>query len=257
MPPAPSSTFRTARDLGYLIRTRLWSRDPRERASAGAALASRFADRMMPDYVVGEDGKCWFRDEAFLREFDRVAPGGNRTSAERKYSHRSLLTLTDGLPGDTAETGVWRGSSSWFICQHFAGSGKTHHGFDSFDGLSAPSDADGSYWRAGDLRTGAEIGRRLLAKFDVRLYEGWIPERFHEVDELEFCLVHVDVDLYEPKRDSIEFFYPRPVPGGLLVFDDYGFVTCPGARRAVDEFLAERPEAVVESPTGQAFVIKH
>lgn len=234
----------------------MWARDPRERASAGAALAARFADRMMPGYVLGEDGKHWFRDEAFLRDFDRVAPGGNRTSAERKYFLRSLLTLADDLPGDTAETGVWRGSSSWFICDHFAGSGKTHHGFDSFEGLSAPSDADGTYWRTGDLTTGVDVAREVLAGFDVRLYEGWIPERFHEVDEVTFCLVHVDVDLYEPTRDSIEFFYPRLVPGGLLVFDDYGFETCPGARRAVDESMADRPEPVIESPTGQAFVIR-
>ena len=46
------------------------------------------------------------------------------------------------------------------------------------------------------------------------------------------------------------------VPGGLLVFDDYGFSTCPGATRAVDEFMASRPEPVIEVPTGQAFVIK-
>lgn len=232
------------------------SRDPRQRASAGAALASRFAGRMMPGHVLGEDGKAWFHDKAFLREFDRVAPGGNRTSAERKYFLRSLLALVDGIPGDTAETGVWRGSSSWFICDHFAGSGKTHHGFDSFEGLSAPGNADGSYWREGDLTTGVATARALLAAFNVRLYEGWIPERFNEVEDVEFCLVHVDVDLYGPTRDSIEFFYPRLVRGGLLVFDDYGFLTCPGARRAVEEFMADRSEPVIESPTGQAFVIR-
>jgi hypothetical protein len=250
------TALRGARDLAYLVRTRLWSSDPRERASAGAALAARFADRMMPGYVLGEDGKRWFQDEEFLRGFDLVAPGGNRVSAERKYFLRSLLALTDGLPGDTAEAGVWRGSSSWFICDHFAGSGKTHHGFDSFDGLSEPTPADGPYWRTGDLGVGVDVARQVLEGFDVRLYEGWIPDRFEEVADREFCLVHVDVDLYEPTRDSVEFFYPRIVPGGLLVLDDYGFLTCPGARRGVDEFMASRPEPVIESPTGQAFVVK-
>ena len=256
MPPSQPSVLGRARDLAYLMRTRVWSRDPRERASAGATLTTRFADRMMPGYVVGEGGKRWFEDEPFMRDYDRVTPGGNRASAERKYFLRSLLALADGLPGDTAEAGVWRGSSSWFICDRLRGSGKTHHGFDSFEGLSSPSEPDGSYWRIGDLRTRSEAASELLEGFDVRLYEGWIPERFPEVEGREFCVVHIDVDLYEPTRDSIAFFYPRVVPGGLLVFDDHGFSTCPGATRAVDEFMASRPEPVIEVPTGQAFVIK-
>ena len=86
------------------------------------------------------------------------------------------------------------------------------------------------------------------------LHRGWIPERFPDVADERFSFVHVDVDLYEPHRDSIEFFWPRLTKGGVMVFDDYGSMYCPGARRAVDEAFA--PTDVVESPSGQAFVIK-
>ena len=51
-----------------------------------------------------------------------------------------------------------------------------------------------------------------------------IPTRFDEVADRSFCFVHVDVDLFEPTRESIAFFYPRMVPGGVMLFDDYGFV---------------------------------
>jgi hypothetical protein len=69
--------------------------------------------------------------------------------------------------------------------------------------------------------------------------------------------VNVDVDLYEPTRDSIEFFYSRLVPGGLLLFDDYGSeMQSPGAARAIDEFMAEGPEPLIKAPTAQAFLIK-
>ena len=83
-----------------------------------------------------------------------------------------------------------------------------------------------------------------------------IPTRFDEVADRSFCFVHVDVDLFEPTRESIAFFYPRMVPGGVMLFDDYGFVTCPGATRAIDEFTAEHPEPLVHVPTAQAFLIK-
>jgi hypothetical protein len=86
------------------------------------------------------------------------------------------------------------------------------------------------------------------------LHRGWIPERFPDVADERFSFVHVDVDLYEPHRDAIEFFWPRLTQGGVMVFDDYGSAYCPGARRAVDE--AFTPTDIVESPTGQCFVIK-
>jgi 2-polyprenyl-3-methyl-5-hydroxy-6-metoxy-1,4-benzoquinol methylase len=41
-----------------------------------------------------------------------------------------------------------------------------------------------------------------------------------------------------------------------MLFDDYGFATCPGARLAVNEFFVDKPERIIELPTGQAFVIK-
>jgi O-methyltransferase len=76
-----------------------------------------------------------------------------------------------------------------------------------------------------------------------------------------FCLervswVHIDVDIYQSVRDCIRFLYPRLVPGGFMVFDDYGFPSCPGARRAVDEAFASLPEVPLCLPTGQCLVIK-
>ena len=43
---------------------------------------------------------------------------------------------------------------------------------------------------------------------------------------------------------------------GFLVFDDYGFPSCAGARRAVDEFFANKPEVPLCLPTGQCLVVK-
>jgi O-methyltransferase len=152
---------------------------------------------------------------------------------------------------------VWNGASSWFICNRFAGSGKTHHGFDSFEGLPEPAAVDGSYWRGGDNFATEADARATLAEFPAKLYRGWIPERFAEVDDRRFCFVSVDVDLCEPTRDSIEFFYPRMVPGGVMVFDDYGSeIQSPGAAKAIDGFMAERPEPLIKAPTAQAFLIK-
>jgi hypothetical protein len=98
---------------------------------------------------------------------------------------------------------------------------------------------------------------KFLARFaNVQVYRGWIPQRFGEVAARRFSFVHIDVDLYEPTRDSIEFFYPRLAPGAVLVCDDYGIVTCPGATKAIEDFLRDKPEKMLALTDGGGFFIK-
>ena len=249
-------TLDEIRQVASLVRARVLSGDPRTRDAAGYRLVARFSRWALPGYLPSKPGKRWFSDSEFLAAYDRLEPTDDRRGAERKYFLRSLLSLADGLPGDTAECGIFMGASSWFICDHFDGTGKVHHGFDSFEGLPEPAQLDGDYWRRGDCRTSEDVTRDNLAAFPVELYKGWIPERFEEVADREFCFVQVDVDLHQPTRDSIEFFYPRMVSGGVMLFDDYGSEMSPGAAKAVDDFVADRPELLIESPTQQAFLIK-
>lgn len=70
-----------------------------------------------------------------------------------------------------------------------------------------------------------------------------------------YCFVHVDVDLYQSAIDCCKYFYRLLVPGGVMIFDDYGFGTCPGVRLAVDEFFKGR-HGHFYIPTGQYVVVK-
>ena len=40
----------------------------------------------------------------------------------------------------------------------------------------------------------------------IILLKGWIPSRFEEVKDKNFSFVHIDVDLYQPTLDSLNFF---------------------------------------------------
>jgi len=72
-----------------------------------------------------------------------------------------------------------------------------------------------------------------------------------------FGLVHIDVDVYPIVKFCLEFFGPRVVAGATVIMDDYGFKTCPGAKRAVDEFTATSPHfRMVHLLTGQALLIR-
>jgi O-methyltransferase len=97
-----------------------------------------------------------------------------------------------------------------------------------------------------------------LKRFDfIHYYRGWIPTRFADVTNNRFSFVHIDVDLYQPTRDSLAFFYERMLRGGIILCDDYGSIHCPGATRAFDEFLADKPEKhVIQLTTGQGLIVK-
>lgn len=101
-----------------------------------------------------------------------------------------------------------------------------------------------------------EIEERFAPHDNVTLMRGWIPERFPEVADRSFCLVHIDVDLYEPTFESFKFFYDLMVPNGMMICDDYGSSFFPGARVAMDEFFADKAEIPIELPQGQGFIVK-
>jgi hypothetical protein len=215
------------------------------------------ADRVIPDFRLTWQQMDWWHDAAFnayLEQFNE-RKGFN---THRRWMLWQLLRLIHDVPGDTAECGVFEGSSSWLICSATHGSARTHHLFDSFEGLSTPQPEDGGHWTAGALAAGDDLVRRNLDPFagSIVLHKGWIPDRFSDVADANFAFVHVDVDLLQPTRDSVAFFYPRLSPGGILLCDDYGFTTCPGATSAVDEFLAGRPEKMISLDGGGGFLMK-
>jgi hypothetical protein len=216
-------------------------------------LAERAAAAISPSARLSEFGRSWIDDAAFVRAMEAFDGEGNRRGLDRKWTLDQLLKLVRRVEGDTAECGTWKGGSSWLLAR----AGRTHHAFDSFEGLSQPGAGDGTHFRKGELAVSEEEFRRRLSDFPgVKTYKGWIPSRFAEVAERRFCFIHVDVDLEQPTADSVAFFYPRLNRGGILLLDDYGFAICPGARRAVDDFFRDKPEAVIELPTGQGVVIR-
>jgi hypothetical protein len=226
-------------------------------AQAYAAVERCLAE-LYPRAKLGEDLKSFWNDVPFIDTYRRFA-GDNYRALERKFTVYNLVNSLHWQKGDIAECGVYNGGTAYFmaLAVERAGTGRGIHLFDSFEGLSSPGTNDGDYWHDGDLACSEDAARRNLAGFsNLHFYPGWIPARFPAVAERDFCFVHIDVDIWQPTRDSIEFFYPRLRSGGMMVCDDYGFDSCPGARRAMDDFFAERPECIIHLPTGQGLVLK-
>ena len=74
------------------------------------------------------------------------------------------------------------------------------------------------------------------------------------LDDTRFCFVHLDVDLYSSTKQCLEYFFPRLVPGGILLSHDYSLLA--GVRQAFTEFTTGRCEQVIELPTTQGMLVR-
>jgi len=221
---------------------------------------ARISAGLFGDFSLSDDYKAWREDKQFQIDYQRLSPG-NPYSQDRKWTVREFVKLSNDLPGDMAECGCYEGATAFFMAQ--ASTSGTLYLFDSFQGISSPEirdqnhRADVTEWVKGDLSSSEKKLHANLAPFDsVSVLPGWIPERFNEVAERRFRVVHIDVDLYQPTHDSLEFFYPRLVEGGVIIMDDYGFLTCPGAKMAADEFSRSIGAQVLHLPTGQGLIFR-
>jgi hypothetical protein len=185
----------------------------------------------------------------------------------RRMRHYTILQAVKnvaGVEGDACEAGCYRGLSAWLAAGAFARSGRklTFHICDSFEGLSETKNQDKSiYSSKKKVKTFAcdeDQVRANLSEFDsIEYHKGWIPTQFAALENCRFCYVHIDVDLYEPTRDSIEFLWPRLNKGGVMLLDDYATTRYPGAKQAIDEYFSDKSNYfLVERSCGQAIALK-
>jgi O-methyltransferase len=163
------------------------------------------------------------------------------------------------LDGDVVECGVYRGGTALLESMVIASAGQARrlHLFDSFQGMPETTPGLDQFARGDFRKTSATAVASLLRHYDfVTMHVGFIPDTFGSLKVPRIVWAHIDLDIYQSIVDAIEWIYPRLVPGGFLIFDDYGYPSCAGARRAVDQSFAGRPEVPICLPTGQCLVVK-
>ncbi len=201
-----------------------------------------------------------------LRHYlDLFSVYASRRTLIRQLAHYELFKLTMDLPGHYAEFGVYFGKAffSWHKFLEVLTPTATHKkviGFDSFAGFPNLSSQDGdenrtiqkqvgglnsaSFWEEFEalleLHNNDSVipaGRGTIIKGDIcQTLPAWLEEN----TEARFCLLNLDVDIYEPTRVILQECWDRLVPGGVLILDEYGTSKWPGETMAWDEFARAR-----------------
>lgn len=148
-----------------------------------------------------------------------------------------LLRCASMVPiGTWAECGVYKGGSLRCLADHFPG--QQIIGFDTFEGLPKEQWQKGEVHEPGDFSDTSfqELNAYLFDCENINLCKGVFPKTAHPFAGHKFSFVHVDFDFEIGIRAAIEFFWPRMVEGGIIVFDDYEWNNCPGVKKALSGY---------------------
>jgi predicted O-methyltransferase YrrM len=181
------------------------------------------------------------------------------------------------VPGDIVDCGTFKGVSTLQFA-HFLeiyrpnGAGRVVS-FDTFEAVfpkvrpdeaaSAKAHMDDLYEaNAYDQLTEAVdrlgLGRRVeIVKGDIT---ETLPAYMADKPGFRIALLHCDLDVYPATKRILELAWPRLVPGGIVLFDQYA-VRNWGESDAADEFFAtlDRPpklQLLEETPTPTAYAVK-
>jgi hypothetical protein len=169
----------------------------------------------------------------------------------KSIMHWELYKHIINLPGEIVECGVYKGASlirfATFREMSESQYSRKIIGFDIFGKFPITEDLDDNQFIQGFENAGGDgIPKtdlmNVLSKkgFDnIELIEGnvldTIPSYIEKNPHLKVALLHIDVDVYNATKCSLENLFDKVVTGGVIILDDYG--TAPGETRAVDEFI--------------------
>jgi O-methyltransferase len=91
---------------------------------------------------------------------------------------------------------------------------------------------------------------------NVFVIRGRVPETLPQCDATSVSYLSIDMNSAAPEVAAIEYFWPKLVPGAIVVLDDYGFRFHEDQKEAMDRFAAQHGTRVLAMPTGQGLLIK-
>lgn len=220
------------------------------------------------EYVYDKITPCanyspWLTDKEFL-EIYQIAKSHTLVDLYRCYELWELTEQIFKLNKNASfiEIGVWRGGTASVIGKklELLSSNTKFYLADTFKGVSKASNRDFYYSGGEHSDTSVQIVKNLTKNNyrNIQILEGVFPdETAHLIsDDVKFGFCHIDVDVYESARDIVNWIWHRMIPGGMIVFDDYGFHTCNGITNLVNEYKAINDRIVIYNLNGHAILIK-
>ena len=158
--------------------------------------------------------------------------------------------LAADVPGDIVELGCYNGTTSLFIARvlRLQDASRGFHVYDSFQGLPEKAAQDsspaGEQFKAGELTASKNKFIQHFRQAGLALpviHKCWFSDLTPVDTPDKIALAFLDGDFYDSIRDSLRVIETKLSPGSVVLVDDYQSEALPGARKAVDEWLRNKP----------------
>ncbi|WP_158282359.1 TylF/MycF/NovP-related O-methyltransferase [Azospirillum sp. TSO5] len=183
------------------------------------------------------------------------------------WAARAALRLPEG---DLVECGVFKGDFAWCVARicDISPSGRRFFLYDSFAGLhptlSNADDYPEAPWHLDFANAEYRIDglyEQVAARFadmnNVVVRKGYLPEALDQGEVPEkIAFLHIDLNSPTAEVMCLEKLFPKVVPGGIVILDDYGWKLYHRQKEAEDAFFTSLGYQVLELPTGQGMVVK-
>lgn len=163
--------------------------------------------------------------------------------------------------GDFVECGTNRGGSALMLLKYLGAelAARPFHLFDTFRGLDADWSLPQELNRYGHLYP--ECHQQVVQQFrpypNVRVVRGSVPDSLPGAGVGQVAFLHLDLNAAAPERAALEYFWPKIARGGLIVLDDYNWVSCKSQKDTLDELARSIEMPILALPTGQGLLIKN
>ncbi|WP_334163240.1 TylF/MycF/NovP-related O-methyltransferase [Phenylobacterium sp.] len=241
---------------------------PTPRTAAAFAMLQQL-ERSTRDVFLGDGIATWLKTTPFLDD-ERFMALADQHSGLIPIAglHWNLATVlwavkrAERLDGDLMELGVFRGHTTLFTADYvgFADWPRKWFLYDTFEGV--PDDQLDEGW--GDRNERAykntfsyeEVAERFRPFPNIVITRGRVPEILDEVCPERIAFLHMDLNNSQAEIAALERLYDRIVPGGVIVFDDYGWAAARTQYEAERAWFAERGLEILLLPTGQGLFVK-
>jgi len=204
-------------------------------------------------------------DKKFISSFyDSVTNEQEKSLIWRLHTLAWAAKNALNVDGDFVECGVFKGFCSGVLLKYldFQDLPRQAYLYDTFKGLpeKTSTEQERRDWDYTKYDS-EEIYNGVLKKFsrykNVNVVRGIVPDSFEVAVPEKIAFMHIDMNSEKAEMLALEHLFDKVTPGGMIVFDDFGWTSNVNQTKAELAFMNERGHPILELPTGQGVVIKH
>jgi hypothetical protein len=228
--------------------------------------------RPKPRVTYSQDGLTTVHNNGFMLEPDfikaEMAGAATGSWANIHWRVHTILWAAShckNIEGDFVECGTNKGGYAKAICEYldFGSLNKTFYLLDTFEGLdesllTKEEKAAGKkeYFEAAYSDCFEQVKNIFSSFSNVKLVKGSVPGTLSQVTGEKVAFLSVDMNNVTPEIAALDYFWDKLSRGGMIVLDDYAYVTYHLQYEAHNKWAKQRGIKILSLPTGQGLIVK-